>query len=128
LDIVYISLRSGKDRLVLARGKGSKWIKERVLRNTNIRLITRFIFEDIIYRYRVFLELVIDRELENNNTIIKELIIIYRIRYIITFAFNSLANKIIKRKYKPIITTLTKATKGSINNWVFYLLAILWAN
>ena len=74
------------------------------------------------------MELVIDRELENNNTIIKELIIIYRIRYIITFAFNSLANKIIKRKYKPIITTLTKATKDNINNWVFYLLAIFWAN
>ncbi|PMD63256.1 uncharacterized protein K444DRAFT_523179, partial [Hyaloscypha bicolor E] len=78
--------------------------------------ITRFIFKDIIYRYKVFLELVIDRGLENNNTIIKKLIIIYGICYIITFAFNSRVNRIIKRRYKPVITTLTKATKGSINN------------
>jgi hypothetical protein len=121
-------LYSGKDRLVLARGEGSGWVKERALKNTNTWLITRFIFKDIIYKYRVFLELVIDREPENNNTIIKELIIIYGIRYIITFAFNPLANKIIKRGYKPIIITLTKATKDNINNWVFYLLAMLWAN
>jgi hypothetical protein len=116
LDIIYIPLYLDKDRLVLARGKGSKWVKEKVLRNTNIRLITWFIFKDIIYRYRVFLELVIDRKPENNNTIIKELIIIYRIRYIITSAFNSLANRIIKRRYKPVVITLTKATKGNINN------------
>jgi hypothetical protein len=118
-------LYSGKDRLILARGEGSKWIKERVLRNTNIWLITRFIFKDIIYRYKVFLELVIDRELENNNTIIKELVIIYGICYIITSAFNPLANEIIKRGYKPVVIALTKATKDSINNWIFYLLAIL---
>ena len=118
-------LYSGKDRLVLARKKGSEWVKRKVLKNTNTWSIARFIFEDIIYRYKVFLELVIDRELENNNTIIKELIIIYGIRYIIIFAFNFLANRIIKRRYKPIVTILTKATKGSINNWVFYLLTIL---
>jgi hypothetical protein len=114
--MVYIPLYLGKDRLVLARKKGSEWIKEKVLKNTNIRFITRFIFKDIIYRYRVFLELVIDRGPENNNTIIKELIIIYRIYYIITSAFNPLANRIIERGYKLIVTILTKATKSNINN------------
>jgi hypothetical protein len=28
-------LYSGKDRLVLARRKGSEWVKERILKNTN---------------------------------------------------------------------------------------------
>ena len=121
-------LYSGKDRLVLARGEGSGWVKGRALKNANTWLITRFIFEDIICRHKVFLELVIDRRPENNNTIIKELIIIYGIYYIIISAFNSLVNKIIERGYKPVVTTLIKATKGSINNWVFYLLAIFWAN
>jgi hypothetical protein len=36
LDIVYISLYLGKDKLVLARKKGSGWVKGKVLKNTNI--------------------------------------------------------------------------------------------
>ena len=49
LDIVYIPLYLGKDKLILARGEGSGWVKGRVLKSTNTRSITRFIFEEVIY-------------------------------------------------------------------------------
>ena len=88
LDIVYIPLYSGKDRLILAQGEGLRWVKKRALKSTNTKSITRFIFEEVIYRYKVFLKLVIDRRPEDNNTIISKLISIYRIRYIITSTFN----------------------------------------
>ena len=88
LDIVYIPLYLSKDRLILAQGEGSGQVKERVLKSANTRFITKFIFKEVIYRYRVFLKLVTDRGPKNNNAIISELLSIYRIRYIITSAFN----------------------------------------
>ena len=81
-------LRSGKDRLILARGEGSGWVKGRALKSANTRSITRFIFEEVICRYGVFLELVIDGGPENDNAIVSELVSTYGIRHIITSAFN----------------------------------------
>jgi hypothetical protein len=49
LDIVHIPLRLGKDRLILARGEGSGWVKGRALKSANTRSITRFIFKEVIY-------------------------------------------------------------------------------
>jgi hypothetical protein len=57
-----------------------------------------------------------DRGPENDNAIISKLISTYGIYYIITFAFNPQVNRIIKREYKLIVASLTKATEGSIDN------------
>ena len=34
----------------------------------------------------------------------------------------------IERGHKPVVAGLTKAIEGGIDNWVFYLLAMLWAD
>jgi hypothetical protein len=34
----------------------------------------------------------------------------------------------IERGHKPVVAGLTKAIEGGIDNWVFYLPAILWAD
>jgi hypothetical protein len=128
LDVVHMPLRSGKDRLVLARGEGSGWVEGRALKNANARSIARFIFEDVICRHGVFLELVTDGGPENDNAIVKELATTYGIRHIITSAFNPPANGMIERGHKPVVAALTKATEGGIDNWVFYLPAMLWAD
>jgi hypothetical protein len=41
-------LHSSKDKLILAQGEGSGWVKERALKSANTKTITRFIFEEVI--------------------------------------------------------------------------------
>jgi hypothetical protein len=86
--MVHMPLRLGKDRLVLAQGEGSGWVEGRALKSANARSIARFIFKEVICRYGVFLELVMDGGPENDNAIVSKLVSMYGIRYIIPSAFN----------------------------------------
>ena len=65
LDIVYILSTIGKKFLVITRDNLSGQPKVRALSNVNTALVVVFIQEDIIYRYRMFIKLVIDGGLEN---------------------------------------------------------------
>ena len=65
LDIVYILSTIGKKFLVITRDNLSGWPKVRALLNANTALVVVFIQEDIIYRYRMFVKLVINGGLEN---------------------------------------------------------------
>jgi hypothetical protein len=128
LDVVHMPLRSGKNRLVLLRGEGSGWVEGRALKNADAKSIARFIFEEGFCRHGVFVELVTDGGPENDNALVKELAKTYGMRHIITSAYNPLANGMIERGHKPIVAALTKATEGGIDNWVFHLPAVLWAD
>ena len=121
-------LRSGKNRLVLARGEGSGWVEGRALRNADAKSIAKFIVEEVMCRHGVFQELVTDGGPENDNALVTELSRTYGIRHITTSGYNPQANGMIERGHKPVVAALTKATAGGIDNWTFYLPLVLWAD
>jgi hypothetical protein len=71
-------------------------VKGKALKNINIKSITYFIFKKGFYKYRVFIELVTNKGLKNNNALVKKLAKIYKMRYIITLVYNPLVNSIIE--------------------------------
>ncbi len=54
----------------MARDDFLGWVKERALGTANLVNVVKFIWEDIIYRYRFFRTLVFDGGLENKDNII----------------------------------------------------------
>ena len=65
MDIVYISTSNGKSYLIVARDNVSRWVEARALAKLSSEAVAKFVYEDIIYRYRCFIYLLIDRGLEN---------------------------------------------------------------
>ena len=81
------------------------------MKNSILKTIVKFIFYKIIYRYKVFEEVKIDKGPEFKRAIIKELIKLEIKRHMI-LAYNSKANEIIKRRHQPIIVALIALTIG----------------
>ncbi len=99
----------------MARDDFSGWVEKRALGTTNSANIIKFIWKDIIYRYKSFRTLVLDGGPENKNNIIA-LRDKYSFRRIQTIIYNSKANNIVERKHSPIIRaflTLTNNGKGN---------------
>ena len=65
-----ISIYQGKNYIVIARNDFLGWVEERALGTANSANIIKFIWEDIIYRYKPFRTLVLDGGLENKDNII----------------------------------------------------------
>ena len=57
-----------------------------MMRNDS-RIVTQFLFEDIIYRYSIFRKCVIDRGLENKS-LLEVLIDRYSIKRVVTSAYH----------------------------------------
>ena len=70
-----------------------------------------FIWEDLVYRHRVFGRLSIDKGPEN-KAITKSFTRKYRIKRVQISAYNSKAAGAIKRVYKDVINALSKIGKG----------------
>lgn len=52
----------------------------------------------------------------------------YRIKRVVVFVYHLYTNKMIKCGHKPIVNALLKILDGVFTNWVWNLLAVLWAN
>ena len=88
----------------------SNWVKEKALSKANLKKIVKFIKKDIVYRYKVFSKLIIDKKLENKR-FVKTLTKLYSINKIVVLVYYLQTNRIIKQGYKPIIDILAKLIK-----------------
>ena len=74
-----------------------------------------FLWEDVICRHDCFGKLIINRGLENKDTV-AELAERYGIKKVIVSAYYPQANGIIERGHAPIVDTFLKmSVEGSIN-------------
>ncbi len=87
LDIVYISPYKGFHYLVLTKDDFSEQIKNKALRNTDSKNISRFIKKNLIYRHGAFDRFILDRELENKG-LIGNLTVKYSIKKIVTSVYH----------------------------------------
>ena len=103
--------KRGKKYLVIAREDLSRWPKGRALASANLESIAKFIFKDIVYQYRIFKKLIVNKKPKNKG-VIKAFIKLYKIKRVIVLAYYLKANKIVKRGYKLIIDILAKINKS----------------
>jgi hypothetical protein len=73
LDVVKLALDFGYDCLVVACDNFSRWLKAKLMKGANVRKVAKFIMEEVVYRHRVFGEIVVDGGKENFKDIVKEM-------------------------------------------------------
>jgi hypothetical protein len=93
----------------------------------NSKQVAKFLWEDVICRYKIFKQLTVDGNPENKD-VMEQLVIDYGIKRVVISAYNFKINGIIERGYSPIVNALAKITDGGKGNWVQNLYAVLWAD
>ena len=82
-------------------------MEARALAKLSSEAVVKFVYEDIIYRYRCFIYLLIDGGPENKSWL-SVLTTKYKIKRTIISAYNSKGNRIVERGHQPIVNTLAK--------------------
>ena len=95
----------GKEYLVIAREDLSSQAKARLLAKATLKVVAKFLQENIVYHYRYFRKLVIDRE-PKNKAYITKFVKKYRVYYIQVSIYYLQANKIVERGHQLIIEAL----------------------
>ena len=87
--------KQSKSYLVLVYNYLSSWVEEKALSKANLKEVAKFIKKDIIYRYRVFGKLIVDKG-PKNKKFVKTLTKLYSIDKIVVSVYYLQANRIIE--------------------------------
>ena len=98
INVVKLPDYKEYNSLVITRDDFSGQIKARSLKNPTSKKITKFIWEEIIYRYNLFKQLKVNSGSEFKGAVIQEFNKL-EINRIIISAYNFKRNNIIKRGY-----------------------------
>ena len=92
-----------------------------------MKIITKFLWKNIIYWHECFNIFIINEDSENKN-VLKILIKKYEIKYICMFLYNFQANEQIEINYKLIADVLSKLMMRekikNEKNWIFHMFVI----
>ena len=73
-------------------------MEARALAKLSSEAVAKFVYEDVIYRYRYFIYLLINRGLENKSWL-SVLTTKYKIKRTVISAYNSKGNRMVERGY-----------------------------
>ena len=105
----------------------TKYPEARALQLADSLSIVPFIYEDIICRHGIPLELTSDRGTEFVNELIRTLCTQYKIRHITTTAYHPQGNGLTERTNQTVKNTIAKAVQSQGGDWDLYLPAALFA-
>ena len=109
---------------MIARNNLFKWPKNNFFKNNDSESVARFLYDDIIYHYKIFRKLIYNGGPENRKWV-KALTLLYNIQNVTIFVYNFPANKVVKKEYKFIIDSLAKLTMRGRDDWIKYLYTVL---
>ena len=87
VDIIYILPLYRYKYLVLAREDVSSWVKGKALTTASSTAVAKFLFKDLVYYYRLFRRLVVNRGPKNKG-LIKAFTKLYSIQRIVVLAYH----------------------------------------
>ena len=99
----------GNRYIIMAIDYLTKYPETRALQLADSLSIVPFIYEDIICRHRIPLEITSDRGTEFVNELVRTLCQQYKIRHIITTAYHPQGNGLTERVNQTVKNTLAKA-------------------
>jgi hypothetical protein len=131
LDAVHMPMdEDGHRSLVVAREYLTGWVEARALKELTTENVATFVLEDIICRFGVPRELMVDGGSENKGELIRlaDVMGIYRCQ---VMPYHPESNRLIERGHKQITDALSKLTECSDQpewRWKEHLPAVLWAD
>jgi transposase InsO family protein len=127
LDVVYMPSADGKNFLVLAREDVSGWVEGKAIANNDSASIAKFIWEDIICRHGLPLQIIMDNGPENSK-LTEVLLQKYGVKRIVISSYHPQANGMIERGHQPIVNALSKHQSTHGVPWPRGLHGMMWAD
>jgi hypothetical protein len=117
IDVQYMPAPRGRKRPLLeARDDLSSWVEARPANDTKSKTVAQFIYECIILRWGVPLEVVVDGGPEFRGEVAKHLAH-WGVRRVVISPYNSRANGVVEAGHVEIAEPLTKLTEGTGQKW-----------
>jgi transposase InsO family protein len=117
----------GNRYIIMAIDYLTKYPEARALQLADSLSIVPFIYEDIICRHGIPLEITSDRGTEFVNELVRTLCQQYKIRHIITTAYHPQGNGLTERVNQTVKNTLAKSVQSQGGDWDLYLPSALFA-
>ena len=102
-------------------------MKTCVLFNLRAKTVAKFLWKDIICRFKCFESIIMNKNFEN-KVITEELLNRYRIRTKLTSTYHASINEMIEKEHRPLIHVLSKLIENKIERWLPYFHAMLWTD
>ena len=124
IDCVHLFQSNLIKALVVIKNDLIEWVKTCALFNLRTEIIAKFLWKNIICRFKCFESIVINENFEN-KVVTEKLLNRYRIWIKLTSTYHALINEMIEKKHRPLINILSKLIEDKIERWSQYLHAIL---
>ena len=102
--------------LVVIKNDLTEWMKIRVLFNLRTKTIAKFLWKNIIYCFKCFESIVINKNFEN-KIVIKKLLNRYRIQIKLISTYHALIKEMIEKEHRLLINVLLKLIENKIERW-----------
>lgn len=120
----------GTGCLFIAREALSRWPEARVYSGTakslSAQQIARFLWEDIFCRWGTPFEIVLDGAQQHKGEVAR-LLSTYGVKRVRISPYHPQSNAVVEVGHKPILSALSKLSKGGIGSWKKHVPSVLWA-
>ena len=105
IDCVHLFQSKLIKELVVIRNNLTEWIKTRFLFNLRAKTIAKFLWMNIICRFKCFKSIVMNEDFED-KIVTEKLLNRYRIRIKLSSTYYASNNEIIKKEHRSLINVL----------------------
>ena len=129
INIDYVHLFQSKlmKTFVVIENDLIEWVKIRALFNFKMKTIAKFLWENIICRFKCFESVVMNEDFKN-KIITEKLLNRYRIRIKLTSIYYASINEMIKKEHWSLINVLLKLIENKIERWPQHFHVMLWTD
>ena len=127
IDTIHLPMSGGYKYIIQARDSLLGWPEFAPLRKENRRTLGTFLFEQLMCRWGVLIEIVTD----NGTPFVAALEWLsgkYNVSHIRISGYNSQANGLVESTHRTVRTVLMKAGNGDLRGWHERLPHVMWAD
>ena len=114
INVMYMPIARWYQYIVIGQDDLTKYIEGQALKKTTSQAITKFILEDLIYRYGCIGQIVTDNRPDFQEAFVQTLQY-HGIPQISIFPYNSQVNEVVEQGHLAVREALVKACKGHIS-------------
>ena len=124
IDCVHLLQSKLMKTLVVIKNDLIEWMKIRALCNLRAKTVAKFLWKNIICRFKYFESIVMNEDFEN-KIVTEEFLNRYKIQIKLISIYHASINEMIEKKHRSLINVLSKLIEDKIERWFQHFHAML---